>query len=295
MTFREEMGQRPRSALAVPSRSEMEERLRAEGGKPDHEIDLAHAALMMAALFRPGKALAPFERHLRELSDETGEAARVLRAKTSLEGRIEALRGVLGERHGYRGDREDYDDPQNANLMAVMERRLGLPVALGIVTLHAARSQGWAISGLGFPGHFLVRLDLGSERAVLDPFNGWQRMQSAELRDLLKAVAGLEAELTPEHYAPVENRSVLLRLQNNIKLRALQAERFEEALSCLEIMLMIAPAEAEFWREMGLVSGRAGKLRGAILSLQQFLELAPRHHQADEALQLIRTLRTQLN
>ncbi|WP_455373646.1 SirB1 family protein [Limibacillus halophilus] len=295
MSFREEMGARPRSALAVPSRGELEEHLRAQGRKPDQEIDLAGAALTMAALFRPGKALAPFERHLEELARQTAAAGRVLKAELSLEGRIEALRGVLGERHGYRGDREDYDDPQNANLMAVMERKLGLPVALGVLTLHAARAQGWAISGLGFPGHFLVRLDLGSERAVIDPFNGWQRLESSELRDLLKAIAGLDAELTPDHYAPVENRSVLLRLQNNIKLRALQAERFEEALSCLEIMLMIAPAEADLWREMGLVNAQAGNLRGAILSLEQFLELAPRHHQADEALHLIRALRTRLN
>jgi regulator of sirC expression with transglutaminase-like and TPR domain len=295
MSFREEMGARPRSALAVPSRSELEERLRTQGRRADPEIDLAAAALCMAALLRPGRALAPFERHLEEIASQTGAAARLLKAERSLEGRIEALRGVLGERHGYRGDREDYDDPQNANLMAVMERKLGLPVALGILTLHAARAQGWAISGLGFPGHFLVRLDLGSQRAVIDPFNGWQRLETAALRDLLKAVAGLDAELSPEHYAPVENRSVLLRLQNNIKLRALQAERFEEALSCLEIMLMIAPAEADLWREMGLVNAQAGKLHAAIGSLEQFLELAPRHRQADEALHLIRALRTQLN
>ncbi|MEJ1993879.1 MAG: transglutaminase-like domain-containing protein [Limibacillus sp.] len=289
------MGERPRSALAVPSRSELEQRLRDMGAGPDAGIDLAEGALLMAALHRPGRTLEPYERHLEELSANLAASARDLDAERSLEGRVEALRGLLAERHGYRGDHEDYDDPQNANLMAVMERRRGLPVALGILTLAIARAQGWAACGLAFPGHFLLRLDLGGARAVIDPFNGWQRLESAQLRDLLKAVAGLDAELTPAHYAPVENRKVLLRLQNNIKLRALQAERFEEALSCLEIMLMLAPGEGDLWRELGLVHAELGNLRAGILSLEQFLEIAPGDRQADEVSQLLRILRSKLN
>ena len=291
----ERLGARASSALALPSRSDLEARLREMGARPDDEIDVAQAALLMAALHRPGKSLAAYERHLSAVAEATAGAAGDLRAEESLDGRVEALHGVLGDRFGYCGDRQDYDDPQNANIMSVMERRLGLPVALGIMTLHAARAQGWDIWGLGFPGHFLVRLDLGGERAVIDPFNGWERMDSAQLRDLLKAVAGLDAELTREHYAPVENRNVLLRLQNNIKLRALQAERFEEGRSCLEIMLMIAPGEGLLWREMGVVNTQLGNLRAAIGSLERYLELAPSAHQADEALQLIGMLRAKLN
>ncbi len=291
----EGMGARPVSALAVPSRSEMEQRLRAIGAGPDGEVDLAEAALLMAALYRPGRSLEPYEQHLEHLALNLEAAASDLGAGDSLARRVEALRGVLGDRHGYRGDAEDYDDPQNANLMLVMERRRGLPVALGILTLHLARAQGWSAAGLSFPGHFLIRLELGAARAVIDPFNGWRELGSAELRDLLKAVAGLDAELSPSHYAAVSNRDVLLRLQNNIKLRALQAERFEEALSCLEIMLLLAPGEGDLWRELGLVHAELGNLRAAIMSLEQFLEIAPGHRQADEVHQLMRILRAKLH
>ena len=289
------MGGRPASALAVPSRSELERRLKELAGLPDAQIKVATAALWMALLHRPGRTLEPYERHLELLSANLAAAARDLDAQTSLDGRVEALRGVLGDRHGYRGDHEDYDDPLNANLMTVMERRRGLPVALGILTLHLARMQGWAISGLAFPGHFLLRLDLGAERAVLDPFNGWRRHDSQSLRELLKAVAGSDAELSPAHYAPVENRAVLLRLQNNIKLRALQAGRFDEALSCLEIMVMLAPGDGDLWRELGLVQAELGNLRASIFALEQFLEIAPAHRQADEVGDFLRRLRNRLN
>ncbi|MEJ2026995.1 MAG: tetratricopeptide repeat protein, partial [Limibacillus sp.] len=75
----------------------------------------------------------------------------------------------------------------------------------------------------------------------------------------------------------------------------LQAERFEEALSCLEIMLMLAPGEGDLWRELGLVHAELGNLRAGILSLEQFLEIAPGDRQADEVSQLLRILRSKLN
>ena len=62
-----------------------------------------------------------------------------------------ALARTFCERFDYRGDSETYDDTQNADLIRVIRRRRGLPVALGILYLHAARAQGWPAVGLNFP------------------------------------------------------------------------------------------------------------------------------------------------
>src|SRR3546814_6699790 len=132
----------------------------------------------------------------------------------------------------------------NANLMRVIDRRRGLPVALGILYLHGARAQGCAICGLNFPGHFLLRLDLGAERSIIDPFNGGQPRDAVELRALLKGMAGENAELRPEHTRPVGCRDVLLSLQNNIKMRYVQEEGSVEDLAILENMLMMGQARA---------------------------------------------------
>src|SRR5699024_2784910 len=148
----------------------------------------------------------------------------------ALDARIELINSLLFDRYGYEGDHDTYDDLQNADLMRVIDRRRGLPVALGILYLQIARSQEWAAEGLSFPGHFLIRLECGAERAIIDPFNEGQLRHPAELRELLKAMAGVEAELNPDHYAPVSNRDVLLRLQNNRKLRLLREHQGEAAL-----------------------------------------------------------------
>ena len=161
---------------------------------------------------------------------------------------------------------------QNANLLRVIDRRKGLPVALGILYLHVGRAQGWPMTGLNFPGHFLIRLGDGGERVVLDPFHAGIERPVGQMRELLKAVAGPDAELRPEHWAAVDDRDILLRLQNNIKLRHLRGDSVGRALEVLEGMLLIAPGDAMLWREAGLLNARIGNLAAAIEKLERFMD-----------------------
>src|SRR5690606_35482921 len=170
--------------------------------------------------------------------------------------RVEALNAAMFGRHGYRGDTESYDDLDNANLLSVIDRRRGLPIALSILYIATARALGWPAEGINFPGHFLVRVDGGGESALVDPFNGGALRDSADLRALLKGLQGEGAELRPEHYAPAGNRMILLRLQNNIKARLVAAGAFERALAVVERMAMLAPGEPALWHELGALHAR---------------------------------------
>ena len=210
------------------TKAEAEAILTRTAGQADAEIDLAEAALALAALDRPQVPLARYRAHLAELAGDVGNEAR---AREHGVDQAAALARVLFERYGYEGDRLTYDDLQNANLMRVIDRRKGLPVALGILMIHAARAQGWDMVGLAFPAHFLVRLESGGGRLILDPFAGGRVLGPAELRELLKEVAGEGAELKPSHYEPVGNRAVLLRLQNNLKTRLIQEQKLEAGCS----------------------------------------------------------------
>jgi regulator of sirC expression with transglutaminase-like and TPR domain len=273
-------------------RQELEAQLRRYGGLEDAAIDLADAALLLAALDRPRVSLARYRHHLEELArdaaaEEAGDAA--------LDRRIGTLNETLRGRHGYEGHELTYDDLQNANLMRVIDRRKGLPVALAILYLHTARAQGWAIEGLNFPGHFLLRLELDGERAILDPFHGRTVPGTPALRELLKTSLGEEAELRPHHTAPVGNRDILLRLQNNIKLRLVEQQRPQEALEILDSMLMLAPRDAALWREAGMLHGHLENLRAALLAFEQVLDLADVEPLRHEAAGFIQKIRARLN
>ncbi|HXP75510.1 MAG TPA: transglutaminase-like domain-containing protein [Stellaceae bacterium] len=230
---------------------------------------IAEAALALASLDRPQVGLARYREHLEVLASDVGAAA--VGAETVAD-RVAALQAVTPGAYGYRGDDLTYDDLQNANLMRVIDRRKGLPVALGILYLHAGRAQGWEMTGLAFPGHFLLRLEGRGGPCILDPFHEGSVKGAAELRTLLKSVAGADQELSATHYAQVPDREVLLRLQNNIKLRLLDAGRREAALALIDSMLAIASDRAEFWCEQGAVNASLGNLGAAIRSLEAALE-----------------------
>jgi regulator of sirC expression with transglutaminase-like and TPR domain len=266
--------------------------LRALAGAPDEAFDLAGGALALAALAEPDAEIERYRAHLAELS---ADVARAVRDPATIAGRIEALAAAIHLARGYTGDTETYDDLRNANLIQVIERRKGLPVALGILYLHAARAQGWEAHGLAFPGHFLIRLDHGKERAVVDPFNGGRACTAAELRDLVKRNIGSNAELTPEHYAPVADREVLLRLQNNIKSRHLKAGRTEPALAAVEAMLLFAPGATALWRESGILNAQIGRFAAAVAALEQYSARAEAGEAKEEAARLIAGIRRRLN
>ncbi|MBI1208628.1 MAG: tetratricopeptide repeat protein [Azospirillum sp.] len=275
------------------TRPQARDALRRIGGQPDSEIDLAEGAMALAALEQPRVDLTAYRRHLTTLADEVAVALR--QRPDGLDARVDALISVLIGRHDYHGDAETYDDLSNANLLQVIDRRRGLPVALGILYLTTARAQGWTIVGLNFPGHFLVRLEYRSERIILDPFNQGQVRTVVDLRELLKATAGAAAELEPTHYAAVGNRDVLLRLQNNLKLRHLRADRVDKAAEVLDSMLLFAPNEPSLWRESGLLQAHLGNFSAAIGALETFMALAAGDQSLHQTAMLVQQLKNRLN
>ncbi|MGH7047766.1 MAG: SirB1 family protein [Stellaceae bacterium] len=275
-----------------PDPESCERFLRALGGADGRVLPIAEAALVLASFERRRVDFARYRDHLRLLArDVAGHPA----ATGDLAGRALALKEIILLKYGYSGDELTYDDVQNANLMRVVDRRKGLPVVLGILFIDAARAQGWDAVGLAFPGHFLIRLTDAGERLILDPFHNGQICGAAELRDLLKAVVGEHRELAPEFYAPVADRDVLLRLQNNLKSRLLREERHERAVRTVETMLMLAPDLAELWREAGLLHRQLGNLRAAAAALEQYVLRAGDGQARHQAAAILQQLRTQLN
>jgi regulator of sirC expression with transglutaminase-like and TPR domain len=138
---------------------------------PSAPIDVL--ALAMAAEFRDVDADAALAR-LDELGEEVADVRDRLAGPQA---GVEALREVLGVRHGFRGDSLRYDDPGNSMLDLVLERRRGLPILLSVLYVATAQRAGIAVSGVGLPGHYVVR-DLSATPPVLiDPFAGGTRVQ----------------------------------------------------------------------------------------------------------------------
>ncbi len=258
------------------------------GQGDDAAIPLAETALNLAALDHLGLDLAPYRNHLRQLADDARESyAAVRRGMAEVPAAARALAETIGVRHGYQGDNATFDDPQNADLISVIDRRRGLPVSLGILYIDLAHRLEVPASGLNTPGHFLMALGEGDHARVIDPFNGGVVLNMEELRPWPQL-----PDDDPTKYGPVGRRDVLLRLLNNIHSRALASKDVVRALTIAERMVLIAPRRADLWLELSKASESIGKMNAAIRAAQNCIGLAgndsPLGRQAAFALQALK-------
>ncbi|MBL9033474.1 MAG: transglutaminase family protein [Rhodospirillaceae bacterium] len=280
------------------TRAAVEEALRRIGEGADRDIDLAGTALLCAAHEDETIDLEICNRHLEEIETQMQRAAALDALKCDDDGLdtcCDTLRYVMAEKLGYGGAEQDYDDLRNADLAQVIQRRRGLPVALSILYIHAARALAWRIEGINFPGHFLIRLHGEKRAAILDPFHGGITRSIRDLRQLLKAQSTEKSELKPEHFGALENRQVLLRLQNNIKVRRIQEGDLAGAERALQRMLWLAPGQADLWRESGILNIRLDNLLAARRALTRYLDLAETEQQRQRAARLLQELSHQLH
>ena len=244
-------------------------KLKAVGDHSGTLDNIAEVALLLAQMSLRENGLKRYYDELELISLNMDQAS--LGVNTLVD-QIKSLHRVIYTQHGYHGDIESYNDTQNANLMRVIDRRKGLPVALGILVIHAARSQGWNIAGLNFPGHFLLRLSKLGEHAIINPFDDARLMLVDELNQLLKGVYGSNIKLSREFIKTVSDRDILVRLQNNIKTRALQEGDRKRAIEVLVSMNLIVPINIDILSELALLESDQGNYQRAIKRLELFLE-----------------------
>jgi regulator of sirC expression with transglutaminase-like and TPR domain len=248
--------------------------LKAIGQAGDGPHDIARVAAMLASLDHPTLPLEPTLIHLDEMADATRNVA-----FRRVEEGAQLLALLMAERYGYDGDRLDYDNPKNADLIEVIARRRGLPVSLGILYMHAARAAGMRAEGLDTQGHFLIRLTYRHDDVTVDPFNGGAVLDLETAPTVLRD-AGL-AE-------PVSDIDVLLRLLNNPKMRALKRGDTARCLELTERMALIAPRRPELWFDIARLREVQGALGSARTAYETSLGLArsgdPLHNQVALAL-----------
>lgn len=250
------------------------EELRRLANQPDASVELGETALALAAYERPAARREACRTVLLELTRAVALRAEALKTGV-IENRVKALTGAVIDDYRFRGDERD-EALDGLDLIQVIDRRRGPALTLGLVYLTVAHGLGWSAEALSFPCHFLVRLEDGDgQRVIFDAYDGTVLTDAAELRARLKARLSVAAELTPEHYMPLSNRAVLLRLQNGIKFRLLREGRLERALRTVEAALLFAPEHLPLWREAGMMHLRLGNVPAAITALETFVTRAP--------------------
>ncbi len=240
--------------------------------RPESELDLAAAALEIAAEEYPQLVPGPYLQRLDVLAERVRDR---LGDETAPLIVLQELNRVLFEEERFRGNAEAYYDPRNSFLNDVLDRRVGIPITLSLIYLEVGWRLGLPLSGVGFPGHFLVRYEGEVVRVLLDPFDGGRIRFEDQAQELLDRVYGGLVRLQPEFLESTGKKGVLVRLLKNLKAIYLNSNEDRKALAAIERILLIRPTAVGELRDRGMLLARAGRVAEAIADLETYLNAAP--------------------
>jgi regulator of sirC expression with transglutaminase-like and TPR domain len=202
-----------------------------------------------------------------------------------------ALRQVLVEEEGLRGNERDYHDPRNSFLNEVLERKVGIPITLSVVWMEVGRRAGLRLDGVGFPGHFLAKyVSPGGTEIFLDAFHGGEILSADECVARYRARTG-GRDLDRRYLAAVAPRQILARMLHNLRRIYLGRKDDVRAWWVLDRILMLTPGQLEALRDRGLVAARLGGAAAAARDLEAYLGRAPSATDADEVRRVLAAVR----
>jgi regulator of sirC expression with transglutaminase-like and TPR domain len=255
--------------------------------RPDPQIDLAHAALLIATEEYPELDVDAYRARL----DAMGQAlAERLQAAEPLQ-RVRALSRYLFEEEGFRGNTEDYYDPRNSFLNEVLDRRTGIPISLSTIYIEVARRAGLVVEGVGLPGHFIVRVASGEGDFLVDPFHSGALLSHEDCQKRLDRVYGGRVRMELAMLAVCSRRQILARMLRNLKAIYLKAEDQPRALAVVDLLLRTQPESVEDLRDRGLLHASLDCYAAAVRDLEAYLEKAPGAPEAQSILERVAELR----
>jgi regulator of sirC expression with transglutaminase-like and TPR domain len=100
------------------------------------------------------------------------------------------LHQVLFDEFGLAGNAEDYYNPANSYLPAVLKSRRGLPILLSLIYKCVGERSGLLVHGVNSPGHFVVAVELDEQLTLIDPFHRGRVLSREEMSEQVAQLTG---------------------------------------------------------------------------------------------------------
>jgi len=242
---------------------------------PHQPIDLARVSLLIA---RDAYSQMNPRAYLRRI-DRLADLLRP-RLTGSLAARTAELSTFLFEECGFVGNTEHYYDPRNSYLNKVLDRQVGLPIALSVLAMAVGTRAGLNVVGVGLPAHFIAKAVDGKSEILFDPFNGGQFLDEEACEALVSGITGRPFEATPESLAATPPGAIVARMLQNLKTAYLADRSYSRAARVTQRLVQLIPDDPTQRRDLGVLLVQADHHGRAIDHLQHYLEAMP---DADDA------------
>ena len=210
--------------------------------------------------------------------------------------RLRSLNQFFYRDLNFGGNVNDYYDPDNSYLNAVLRTRRGIPISLAVVWMELAQGIGLVARGVAFPGHFMVKINLPKGQVVMDPFTG-QSLSREELSERLEPYArrnapsddfeiplGLYLQAAPP-------RDIVARMLRNLKDIHTSQSDWQRLVLVLNRLLVLLPDAWSDYRDRGLAHATLGNSAQAVEDLEKYLLCAEDPLDVDSIAYRISTLR----
>jgi regulator of sirC expression with transglutaminase-like and TPR domain len=237
---------------------------------PAADVDIVEVALGLARDEYPHLDVAGYIAEFDEWADKLR-----LRLHGQLDDQVEELANLLFNEEGFRGDLEDYYNPENSYLNRVIDRRCGLPITLSLIAIAVGNRAGLSIEGVGLPGHFIAMAGDGTDAVMFDPFNGGNILTIADCEQLAEQATGEPFETSRESLGPTSHAAIIRRMLTNLKGTYLQRNDFQKATRIIRRILQLEPHNANERRDLGVCLVQSGRHGAAIDHLEVYLGTEP--------------------
>ena len=224
---------------------------------------------------------------------------RRLPADASALQRLRLLNQFFFRELSFGGNLNDYYDPDNSYLNAVLRTRRGIPITLAVIWLELAQGLGLHARGVAFPGHFMVKVTLPKGQVIIDPFTG-QSLSREELSERLEPYRQ-RSGLVDDFEVPMglylqsaTPREIIARMLRNLKEIYKGQSDAARLIAVLDRLLVLQPQAWSEYRDRGLAWAEQGEAARALGDLQVYLEHAEDAFDLDEVNQRIEQLRRAL-
>lgn len=243
--------------------------LQAIFSKPDRDVDLLRAALLIARL---DNEEIDVEAYLEEVARMADEIRGRLKKGADEQDKIAALNKYLFEESGFHGSRRDYYSRSNSYLNEVIDDREGLPITLSLLYVETGRRLGLPLAGVGLPGHFLVALvsDDNQVRQYLDPFEGGKSLTEEQVT--ARAVEITARTPDYEQLQPVTKRAVAIRILENLLNLAVEEKVKPRMAGYLDAILTLSPEHLERRMMRAMLRYQTGMIDEALADVDYVLE-----------------------
>lgn len=221
------------------------------------EMELDEAALEIARIEYPDLDAGRYIRLLDDYAFEIANRAEDLSNGPSF---LQAANAVLFEDKGFKGEEEDYYNPDNAFLNRVLETRRGMPILLSLIYMEIARRLAKPVFGIGIPGHFLIQYNDGDYSVFIDPFHqALVKVESADPNDLI----------------PSDKRSIAMRMINNLRYIYFERQDSERAIRILDLIISADPNAADEYKQRAVAHLQLQQFQRSLDDFKRYLELNP--------------------